>query len=62
MAWTSWNLCRFEVNATVIKEVAEALNSSGLQALGWNTLQLDEGWEAGENTTSTDHRESAREH
>ena len=45
-AWTSWDLCRFEVNATVIKEVAEALNSSGLRALGWNTLQIDEGWEA----------------
>ena len=46
MAWTSWNLCRFEVNATVVKEVAEALNSSGLRALGWDTLQIDEGWEA----------------
>eukprot|EP01051_Picozoa_sp_SAG22_P008103 SAG22_NODE_600_length_8677_cov_18.222429_1_plen_111_part_10 len=45
-AWTSWNLCRFEVNATLIKEVAAALNSSGLQALGWDTLQIDEGWEA----------------
>ena len=45
-AWTSWDICRFEVNATVIKEVAEALNSTGLQALGWDTLQIDEGWEA----------------
>lgn len=32
MAWTSWDLCRFEVNATLIKEVALALNSTGLQA------------------------------
>ena len=31
-AWTSWDLCRFEVNATLIKEVALALNSTGLQA------------------------------
>jgi alpha-galactosidase len=46
MAWTSWNLCRFEVNASVIMEVAEALNSTGLQAMGWDTLQIDEGWEA----------------
>ena len=45
-AWTSWDLCRFDVNATVIKEVAEALESSGLKDLGWNTLQVDEGWEA----------------
>ena len=42
MAWTSWNLCRFEVNATLIKGVAEALNASGLRALGWDTLQIDE--------------------
>lgn len=45
-AWTSWDLCRFEVNASLIKAVALALNSTGLQALGWNTLQIDEGWEA----------------
>jgi alpha-galactosidase len=45
-AWTSWNLCRFEVNETVIKETALALKSTGLQALGWDTLQIDEGWEA----------------
>jgi hypothetical protein len=42
MAWTSWDLCRFEVNATLIKGVAEALNASGLRALGWDTLQIDE--------------------
>jgi len=46
MVWTSWNLCRFEVNATLIKQTALALQSSGLQALGWDTLQIDEGWEA----------------
>ena len=45
-AWTSWNLCRFDVNATLIKETAEALNRTGLRALGWDTLQIDEGWEA----------------
>merc|ERR1719506_2634646 len=45
-AWTSWNLCRFEVNATLIMETAEALNATGLRALGWDTLQIDEGWEA----------------
>jgi alpha-galactosidase len=37
---------RFEVNATLIKGIALALNSSGLRALGWDTLQIDEGWEA----------------
>ena len=45
-AWTSWNLCRFDVNATLIMEMAEALESTGLRALGWDTLQIDEGWEA----------------
>ena len=40
------NLCRFEVNATLIKETALALESTGLKALGWDTLQIDEGWEA----------------
>ena len=44
-AWTSWNLCRFEVNATLIMETAEALNATSLR-LGWDTLQIDEGWEA----------------
>ena len=46
MAWTSWNLVRFEVNATFIQEMAQALEFTGLKALGWDTLQIDEGWEA----------------
>ena len=54
-AWTSWDLCRFEVNASIIKEVALALNSTGLQALGWDTLQIDEGWEACAEYTATNH-------
>ena len=54
-AWTSWDLCRFEVNASIIKEVALALNSTGLQALGWDTLQIDEGWEACAEYTATKH-------
>ena len=37
-AWTSWNLCRFEVNATLIMEMAEALDSNGLRVLGWDTM------------------------
>merc|ERR1719174_1815715 len=45
-AWTSWNLCRFDVNATLIKETATALISTGLAKMGWDTLQIDEGWEA----------------
>jgi hypothetical protein len=77
-AWTSWDLCRFEVNAStysdhlvlifcmhcfqeafagagIIKEVALALNATGLQKLGWNTLQIDEGWEACAEYTATAH-------
>ena len=52
-AWTSWDLCRFEVNASIVKDVALALNSTGLQALGWDTLQIDEGWEACAEYTPT---------
>eukprot|EP01052_Picozoa_sp_SAG31_P025454 SAG31_NODE_2232_length_6139_cov_6.945199_2_plen_85_part_00 len=42
-AWTSWDLCRFDVNATLMKEIANALDSTGLKTLGWDTLQIDEG-------------------
>lgn len=34
------------MNETLIKETATALISTGLSAMGWDTLQIDEGWEA----------------
>ena len=45
-AWTSWNLARFDVSAQMIEEMADALERTGLKALGWSTLQIDEGWES----------------
>ena len=45
-AWTSWNLARLTVDAKMILETADALEQTGLKSLGWNTLQIDEGWEA----------------
>jgi hypothetical protein len=43
-AWTSWNLARFDVSADMILGMADALEKTGLKALGWDTLQIDEGW------------------
>lgn len=45
-AWTSWNLARFDVSASMVEGMADALERTGLKALGWDTLQIDEGWEA----------------
>jgi alpha-galactosidase len=49
MAWTSWNLARFDVSAEMVLGMADALEKTGLKALGWDTLQIDEGWEACES-------------
>ena len=46
MVHAGWNLARFDVSAAMIEEMADALESTGLKALGWDTLEIDEGWEA----------------
>ena len=44
MGWASWNSFAAKINSTVIKTQADALVSSGLQAAGYQYVNIDEGW------------------
>src|SRR5262245_9848808 len=47
MGWNSWNRfgCR-GINERLIREIADALVSSGLAAAGYDTLTIDDCWSA----------------
>ncbi|CAL9055206.1 unnamed protein product [Musa banksii] len=44
MGWNSWNFFACNINETVIKETADALVSTGLAALGYNYVNIDDCW------------------
>lgn len=44
MGWNSWNFFACNINETVIKETAEALNLTGLADLGYTYVNIDDCW------------------
>ncbi|PWZ14647.1 Alpha-galactosidase 3 [Zea mays] len=44
MGWNSWNFFACNINETVIRETADALVSTGLAALGYNFVNIDDCW------------------
>lgn len=44
--WNSWNKFACNISETLIKETADSLVSSGLAALGYNYLNLDDCWQS----------------
>ncbi len=45
MGWNSWNTFGININEKLVKEMAEALISSGMQEAGYKYIVLDDGWE-----------------
>lgn len=46
MGWNSWNTFGTGVDEKLIREMAGALSSSGMQEAGYNYIVIDDGWEA----------------
>ena len=44
MGWTSWNKFGTDINEQMVKEMADALVSTGLRDAGYNHILLDDGW------------------
>ncbi|KAL6657194.1 hypothetical protein ACP70R_004974 [Stipagrostis hirtigluma subsp. patula] len=44
MGWDSWNFFACSINATIIRDTADALVSTGLAALGYNYVNIDDCW------------------
>jgi hypothetical protein len=48
MGWNSWNSFQTDINEIRIKEIADAMVSSGMRDAGYQYLVLDDGWMANE--------------
>lgn len=48
MGWNSWNHFKCDISEDLIKETALAIQSSGLQSLGYEYINLDDCWQASE--------------
>jgi alpha-galactosidase len=46
MGWNSWNTFEVNISEQLIKEMAEAIIAGGMREAGYNTLVIDDGWEA----------------
>ncbi|CAN8256872.1 unnamed protein product [Cochlearia groenlandica] len=44
MGWNSWNHFQCNINETLIKQTADAMVSSGLSALGYKYINIDDCW------------------
>ncbi|NUR26889.1 MAG: alpha-galactosidase [Catenulispora sp.] len=52
MGWASWNTFAAQINYNVIKAQTDALASSGMQAAGYQYVNIDEGWWQGTRDSS----------
>lgn len=46
MGWSSWNLFRDKISEELIKEIAEAMDKSGLKAAGYQYVNIDDCWQS----------------
>ena len=44
MGWNSWNYFNCNINATVFKDAADAMVSTGLSKLGYEYINIDDCW------------------
>jgi len=44
LGWSSWNTFQFAVSDSLIREMADAIVSSGLAKAGYNYVLIDDGW------------------
>ena len=51
MGWNSWNTFQCNLNETLIKQIADTFVSSGMQAAGYQYVNLDDCWMNGRDST-----------
>lgn len=53
MGWLSWNVVQGDISESVIRTVADAMESKGLLAAGYNYLVIDDLWHASARQSGT---------
>ena len=46
MGWLSWNSVEGDVSENIVKQVTDLFVSNGLYEVGWNTIMMDDLWQA----------------
>lgn len=46
MGWNSWNAYGLSISDERVRQAAQAFIDKGLAAKGWNSINIDDGWEA----------------
>ena len=52
MGWSSWNTYRVNINDALIRKQADAMVSKGLKDVGFDHINIDDGFFGGRNTTT----------
>ena len=52
MGWNSWNAFKTDIDETKIRQIADAMVSSGMREAGYVYLVLDDGWMAKERDSN----------
>lgn len=60
MGWNSWNKFACDINEKVVKEMADALVTTGMSKLGYEYVVLDDCWQIGRKADGTIIADSAR--
>lgn len=47
MGWMTWNYFGENINETVIREMADAMEASGMISAGYRFIMIDDGWQGG---------------
>ncbi|RYZ50975.1 MAG: glycoside hydrolase family 27 protein [Sphingobacteriales bacterium] len=47
MGWMTWNLYGENINESLIRKVADAMDSTGMVKAGYNYIIIDDGWQGG---------------
>ena len=45
MGWNSWNKFRTQISDKTVREIADAMLSSGMKAAGYEYVNIDDGWQ-----------------
>jgi alpha-galactosidase len=45
MGWNSWNKFRTRISDQIVREIADAMISSGMRAAGYEYINIDDGWQ-----------------
>jgi len=60
MGWNSWNKFACNVNEKLIRETADAMVSTGMQAAGYTYVNIDDCWHGARDSLGFIHPDSAR--